>query len=101
MASAGVSDALTQTIDIAPSILERAGIKAYNGIQGQSLLPLMQGATPMLRDSLMIEEEGQRSYLSFDTRVRVRTIVTKSTGCLYTTACLGASSTTSKKIRTN
>ncbi|WP_421955277.1 sulfatase [Polaromonas sp.] len=73
-----VSEALTQSIDLAPSILERAGVAAYNGIQGRSLLPIMRGAVNTVRDSLMIEEEGQRNYLSFDSRVRARSVVTKT-----------------------
>jgi arylsulfatase A-like enzyme len=76
--SAGVSAALTQSIDIAPTILDRAGIVEWNGVQGRSLLPLMAGdeatRTRASRTDLLIEEEGQRYYMGFPTRVRMRTL---------------------------
>ena len=75
---AGESSALTQSIDIAPSILERAGVLPWNGIQGRSLLPLMssdrQTRHAAARPNLLIEEEGQRYYMGFPGRVRMRTL---------------------------
>ncbi len=49
---------------------------AFNGIQGQSLPPLIAGDVPSVRDELLIEEEGQRVYLGFSGRVRMRSLVT-------------------------
>ena len=69
------SNALTQTTDIAPSILERAGVAPWNGIQGKSLLPLMRGELENARARLLIEEDGQRTYLGFDRRVRMRSVL--------------------------
>lgn len=68
-------DALTQTIDIAPTILERAGVPQWNGIQGKSLLPLIAGESASVRDTLLIEEEGQRYYMGFPDRVRMRSLL--------------------------
>jgi hypothetical protein len=51
-------------------------VAPYNGIQGTSLLPLIGGGVEQLRDELLIEEEGQRTYLGFPGRVRTRTLVT-------------------------
>jgi arylsulfatase A-like enzyme len=70
------SSALVQAIDLAPTVLARAGVPAFNGIQGRSLLPLIEGDAQTLRDALVIEEEGQRTYLGFDERVRMRSLVT-------------------------
>ena len=70
------SSALTQTTDIAPSILERAGVAPWNGIQGHSLVPLVRGERDKLRERLLIEEEGQRYYLGFPDRVRMRSVIT-------------------------
>jgi arylsulfatase A-like enzyme len=70
------SVALTQTTDIAPSILERAGLEPWNGIQGRSLFPLMKNQKEKLRERLLIEEDGQRHYLGFDGRVRMRSVIT-------------------------
>jgi len=73
----GVSDALLSTVDIAPSILERAEVEGYNGIQGHSVLPLIEGkGSPVERSCLLIEEEGQRTAYGFDRPVRMRTLLT-------------------------
>ena len=68
---------LTGSIDIAPTILERARVAPFNGMQGESLLPAIAGTGPApRRRSVLIEEEGQRTYLGFTSRVRMRTLVT-------------------------
>lgn len=71
------SPVLAQTTDVAPSVLERAGVPLWNGIQGHSLLPVIGGQRQRLRERLLIEEEGQRHYLGFPDRVRMRTLVTE------------------------
>jgi arylsulfatase A-like enzyme len=76
MTSPRESAALVQAIDLAPTVLARAGVPAFNGIQGRSLLPLIEGHEESLRDALVIEEEGQRTYLGFAGRVRMRSLVT-------------------------
>lgn len=70
------SAALVGAVDLAPTILARAGVAPFNGIQGRSLLPLIEGREASLRDALLIEEEGQRTYLGFSGRVRMRSLVT-------------------------
>jgi len=70
----GAASALSSTIDIAPTILARAGVAGFNGIQGRSLLDVMAGKADRVREHLMIEEEGQRVILGFDTRIRCRTL---------------------------
>jgi arylsulfatase A-like enzyme len=72
------SAALAGTIDIAPTILARAGIAGFNGIQGRNLLPLMQGETDTVYDSMLIEEEGQRFGLGLPSRARLRSLVTEN-----------------------
>ncbi|MCP5281532.1 MAG: sulfatase-like hydrolase/transferase [Rhodoferax sp.] len=66
--------ALAQTIDIAPTVLARAGLAPANGMQGQSLLPLVDGISAQVRDRLLIEEESQRRDFGMDRRVRMRTL---------------------------
>ena len=63
-------------VDFAPTVLARAGVSPHNGVQGESLLPLIAGEVDQVRDHLLIEEEGQRVYLGFAGRVRVRSLVT-------------------------
>ena len=70
-------DTLAGTIDIAQTILERAGMAGFNGMQGMSLLGAIDGAGGPAREALVIEEEGQRVYMGFPSRVRVRTLVTE------------------------
>ncbi len=71
----GRSGALAQTIDIAPTMLERAGVEPWNGIQGRSLLPLIEGRGEPVREALLVEEEGQRYYMGFQDRVRMRSLL--------------------------
>jgi arylsulfatase A-like enzyme len=60
--------------DIAPTVLERAGLQPFNGMHGRSMLGLIEGRTDRHREEILIEEEGQRVYLGFDERVRCRTL---------------------------
>lgn len=69
-----VVPALAQTIDIAPTILARAGLHPANGMHGQDLLPVLAGDATQVREALLIEEESQRSDFGFDRRVRMRTL---------------------------
>jgi arylsulfatase A-like enzyme len=69
-ASGSVDSGLASSIDIAPTILARAGIQPYNGIQGRDLL----SASPP--EAIIIEEDSQRRMTGFDRPQRVRTVVT-------------------------
>ena len=73
---AGRNGSLCSTLDIAPTVLARAGVNPYNGMQGHDLLPLMKGECESVRDALLIEEEGQRVMFGFDRRTRMRTLQT-------------------------
>jgi arylsulfatase A-like enzyme len=68
--------ALAQTIDIAATVLARAGVESAHGMQGQSLLPLITGQVAALRSSVLIEEEGQRLDFGLGQRIRMRTLRT-------------------------
>jgi len=71
-----VSSTLCSTIDISASILERAGIAPYNGMQGISLLPAI-GSDVLVRDAVLIEEDAYQPQLGFEAAPRIRTLVTK------------------------
>ena len=71
------SAAFAGTIDLAPTILARAGVQGFNGIQGKDLGPLIAGKTASLYDALLIEEEGQRLGLGLPGRARTRSLVTE------------------------
>lgn len=65
-----VTDVLASSIDISATILARAGIQPFNGLQGRDLFH----ADPIA--SVIIEEDSQRSMTGFDKPQRVRTLVT-------------------------
>ncbi len=65
-----VDHGLGSSIDIAATILARAGIQPFNGIQGRDLL------TTEPPEAIIVEEDSQRTMTGFDRPQRVRTIVT-------------------------
>ncbi|WGI22578.1 sulfatase-like hydrolase/transferase [Amylibacter sp. IMCC11727] len=69
-ASNALDQGLGSSIDISATILARAGIQPYNGLQGRDLL----NATPP--EAIIVEEDSQRTMTGFDRPQRVRTVVT-------------------------
>jgi arylsulfatase A-like enzyme len=67
---------LGSSLDVAQTILDRAGLEPFNGIQGNSLLSIVAGEETKTRDAVLIEEGGQRTILGFNGPVRVRTAIT-------------------------
>lgn len=65
-----VDSGLAQSIDISATILARAGIQPFNGMQGRDLCST---APPL---GIIVEEDSQRLMTGFDRPQRVRTIVT-------------------------
>jgi arylsulfatase A-like enzyme len=73
----GRRDGLAATIDLPSTVLDRAGVTPFNGMLGRSQLPVIDGSKAGLRDAVLIEEEGQRTYMGFNNRIRMRTLVTR------------------------
>jgi len=72
------TDVLAGTLDIASTILDRAKVQPYNGIQGVSLLPVLEASSPTLaRDSLVIEDDQQRAVFGLPAGARLRSLVTQ------------------------
>jgi arylsulfatase A-like enzyme len=71
-----VNDGLGGTLDIANTILARAGLQGHNGMQGVNLLPAIDGTTTG-HDLLVIEEHQRRGYMGFKNNFRARTLITK------------------------
>jgi len=67
------TDALAGTIDIARSILMRAGVAPANGMQGQDLQDILREGAPSKHDGMLIEGQTSRPYLGMTSQVRVRT----------------------------
>ena len=68
----GNSSPLCSSLDISATVLQRAGIQAYNGIQGRDLL----NPDSIPPAGLIIEEDSQRATAGFSKPQRVRTWVT-------------------------
>ncbi|MGI9504333.1 MAG: sulfatase-like hydrolase/transferase, partial [Geminicoccaceae bacterium] len=66
---------LASTIDLSATILDRAGLRPYHGMQGLSLLSALQGGESD-RDSLLIEYNDSSRRMGFDPPARVRAMVT-------------------------
>lgn len=71
------SDALSSTIDISSTVLDRCGIDPYFGMQGISLMPAIDGK-PIDRESLLIEFNDSGVRMGFEKSARVRTIRTRN-----------------------
>ena len=70
-----VNRGLCGTIDIARTILCRAGLRGYNGIQGMNLMRAVSGGDTG-HDSLIIEEHQRRGYMGFKNNFRARSLIT-------------------------
>lgn len=73
--SARATSALASTIELSATILDRAGVDPYFGMQGQSFLPCVHGSAKH-RDSLLIEFNDGLTRMGFDAPARVRTLIT-------------------------
>lgn len=72
----GDCDTLASTVDIAPTILDRAGLAPYFGMQGHSLLPAI-GGEQLQREDLLVEHNDLAPRMGFDRSGRARTLRTK------------------------
>lgn len=70
-ASSAVDAGLASSVDISATILARAGIQPYNGIQGRDLL------SAVAPESVVVEEDSQRKIVGFERPQRIRTLVTE------------------------
>jgi arylsulfatase A-like enzyme len=71
-----VNSGLCGTLDLARTILQRAGLEGYNGMQGRSLLPALQGKGTG-HDAVVVEEHQRRGYMGFENHFRVRSLITE------------------------
>ena len=69
------TDALASTVDVPATILDRAGVPPYNGMQGESFLHVLNGAASH-RDDLYMEYNDLGPRLGFPSPACVRSIMT-------------------------
>lgn len=68
---------LTSTIDMARTILERAGLAPANGMHGHSLMPLIEGRSEAIRKSVLVEQATQfTNYLGIEDIKQIHSIIT-------------------------
>ena len=65
---------LAGTLDIARSILERAGVAPANGMQGQNLAAIVAGERKSAHDCMIVEQQTSRPYLGMRTQARIRSM---------------------------
>ena len=70
------TDALCSSLDLPETILDRAGLQPFHGMQGKSLLPVIDGQEESVNDAILIEDENQQRLLGFPKHGRVRTVLT-------------------------
>jgi arylsulfatase A-like enzyme len=68
------TDALASTIDIAATVLDRARIEPFSGMQARSLLPVLEGGAPV-RDSVFIQYDHQAPSPGSGEPPRVHTLI--------------------------
>ncbi|MFY0597787.1 MAG: sulfatase-like hydrolase/transferase [Cognatishimia sp.] len=67
-----LDSSLGSSIDISATVLARAGIQPYNGLQGRDLV------SDPAPQAILVEEDSQRTMTGFDRPQRVRTVVTET-----------------------
>jgi arylsulfatase A-like enzyme len=72
--AAARTDALGSTLDIGATVLDRARIEPFSGIQGQSLMPALRGEAGA-RDSVFIQYDHQHPSPGTDVLPRVHTLI--------------------------
>ena len=84
-----VSNALASTIDIASTIMARAGVRGYNGIQGRSLLDSIDGS-PNFRTQLLTEHQDGFARMGATRFMMVRNQLRTIGGSRFTAVKTGA-----------
>ena len=70
-------DEFVSLTDLAPTVLEGAGLKPLAAMTGRSLVPLLQGASPPGRDRVFVERERHANVRRGDLSYPARAIRTK------------------------
>ena len=70
-----VSEALCSTVDIPATILSRAGVLPYHGMQGRDFLPAVRGEAPG-REEALIEFEDNSLKMGFEPSAVARSLLT-------------------------
>jgi arylsulfatase A-like enzyme len=72
---AAVCRSLVGSIDLAQTLLELAGVPEFHGMQGSSLVPLLDDPTGCVRDHVVVEEDEMFDFLGNGRHLRMRSLV--------------------------
>ena len=70
-----VTDSLACSLDIGPTLLELAGVPPFHGMQGLSLLPMLEHPAAVTRQCVYIEEDNKFDLTGAGSSTRMRTLV--------------------------
>ena len=70
------SGVLCGSVDIARTILDRAGLEPFHGMQGTSMMPAIRGEAETLHDAVLIEEDGHAPAFGMTGPIRARSVIT-------------------------
>ena len=73
---AGIHQELTSSADIAPTLVDLAGVGRMPRAQGRSLTSLMRGSDSHWREAVLVEEDQPYGLPNLPGPVRIRTVVT-------------------------
>jgi arylsulfatase A-like enzyme len=69
------SNALASTIDISATVLDRALVAPYAGLQGNSLIPCLRGETAEHRNAILIQYEHQAPVAGTSSLPRIHSLI--------------------------
>jgi arylsulfatase A-like enzyme len=75
---ARVSRSLVGSLDLAQTILGLADLSEYHGMQGTSLVPLLEDPAAKVRDQVLVEEDEIFDLANVGQMLRMRTLITES-----------------------
>jgi arylsulfatase A-like enzyme len=75
--SPAVSRSLASSLDLAQTLLELAGCAEYHGLQGQSLVPILDDSAAVVRDHVLVEEDEIFDLARLGRPLRMRTLLTE------------------------
>jgi arylsulfatase A-like enzyme len=74
---AAACHSLVSSLDLAQTILELAGTPEYHGMQGTSLVPLLDDPTAQVRECVLVEEDEMFDMAGVGQPLRMRTLITE------------------------
>jgi arylsulfatase A-like enzyme len=75
-AESGRSSSLVSSIDLPHTLLDLCGVEEYQGMQGQSLTPILDETSAIVRSSVLVEDDFPPAAVGPGLPLKTRTVVT-------------------------